>query len=492
MPLNMDYVRQAAEQIQQHEQQRSDGKRDIVNYKFKVGQNRGRFLPPWPGSGELAMHVWHHFGLPQLAGGKKHEFCYENMFPGRGIQCPICAVMRSLKARGVEAWRQNAVDIPRTNWIDRMPTDQFGQMIPLEKHPGPQLIDIKDKIFNYFINMAAQTGCDLTSLDLGYDVVINFTSNPDKQHDPGILPGQAQPLCQNNPELAKLWVSQMYDLRNIIKMPNWQSPDGQKTWERLCTIARELERSYLQGQGAVPGYAPQPPVGQFPNQMPGAQQPMFTQPTQQPVTAPPPMMAPNMMGQPGQVPFGAPNAPAPQAPPQMAPPPMAPPPMAPPVQTTGYMAPAAPQPPAAPPMMPPPPAPVAAPAPPPPQPPAPQPQAAPPPPMPPMQPQPPAQDNRPPWESAPLAPQAPPQPSAPLPSAPQPPAATMTQTSQDGKPPCFGKSRNDHSVTYQDKNCGWSPLPQEVGYRCTMCPHEIECRGKATSTFPQDYQGLSV
>ena len=489
MPLNMDYVRQAANAIAQQQQQQTDGKRDIVNYKFRVGQNRGRFMPPWPGSGELAMHVWHHFGLPQVA-GKKHEFCYENMFPGRGIQCPICATMRNLKARGVDCWRQNAVDIPRTNWIDRMPVDQFGQMIPLEKHPGPQLIDIKDRTFNYFINMAAQTGCDLTSLDMGYDVVINFSSNPDKQFDPGILPGQPQPLGPN-PEQVKLWVSQMYDLRNILKVPNWQSPDGQKLWERLCAVARELERSYLSGQPAqAPGYS-QPPVGQFPSQMPGGQ-PTFTQPTAQPVSAPPPQFAaPGMMGAPGQVPFSqTQQTPPPMAPPpamqqpQLAPPPqtayppqMAPPPP-PPYQPSQAPAPAF-QSPAPPPLTPPPAAPAAV--------------STPPAPQPPALPQPPQPDSRPPWETGSVTQQANP-PLPPAVQAPAPPQQSVMQTSQDGKPPCFGHSRTDQTVEFGNppKRGGWSPLPAEVGYRCTMCPHEIACKEKALTTFPQDYQGLPV
>ena len=68
----------------------------------------------------------------------------------------------------------------------------------------------------------------------------------------------------------------------------------------------------------------------------------------------------------------------------------------------------------------------------------------------------------------------------------------MTATSADGKPPCFAQSRGNLSIVYGANGQapipgGWSDKPEEVGYRCTMCPHEIECGGKAKATFPQDY-----
>lgn len=69
----------------------------------------------------------------------------------------------------------------------------------------------------------------------------------------------------------------------------------------------------------------------------------------------------------------------------------------------------------------------------------------------------------------------------------------MMATSADGKPPCFGQSRLNLGVEWGASGQapikgGWSELPQEVGYRCLMCPHQLECKDKAVKTYPADYE----
>ena len=497
MPMDMDYTRQVAEDISSRTGKTNH--RDIINYSYRTGTNRGRFMPPWPGCGDLAMAVWHHFSCPP---GKTHHFCWENIFPNRGVNCPVCVVVRDLEARNIDGvWRQRAVNIPRTNWIDRQPVSQYGAPMDATQNPGPQIIDLKTAVYNYFMSTAAQTGCDLTSLDLGYDVIIGYDGS--KQLNPGVVPGAATPL-HPDPEVAKRWIEQAYDLRNIIKMPNWSSEKGREEWAKLNASARELfkfytnqatqvavgspgapgQSSYANGapapQFTQPSYqapvAPAPAYGQSPpayGQTPPAYQqqaypqappPMYAQPVQ-PIMAPPPPpqapmpMNPGMLGSPGQVPFGASSAtiiapvampPAPPPPPPAMAVPSAPvaPPAAPAVERSPWESPAVPPVP----QMPSPPMP--------PTPPAPAPQASAPPPPPP------------PVTAPPVAPPAP---------------VSINSTSMDGKPPCFGHSRLDQTVVWQDVKGGWSDIVPEVGYRCLRCSHALECEGKARAQYPQDY-----
>ena len=68
----------------------------------------------------------------------------------------------------------------------------------------------------------------------------------------------------------------------------------------------------------------------------------------------------------------------------------------------------------------------------------------------------------------------------------------MTNTSADGKPVCFGHSRLDTSVEYgatgqAPVKGGYSEDPGEVGYRCMMCPQQLECASKAQASYPDHY-----
>ena len=72
------------------------------------------------------------------------------------------------------------------------------------------------------------------------------------------------------------------------------------------------------------------------------------------------------------------------------------------------------------------------------------------------------------------------------------PPANVAKTSADGKPVCFAHSRLDLSVEYGATGSapvkgGFSDDPKEVGYRCMMCPHHLECESKAVAAFPNDY-----
>jgi hypothetical protein len=428
----MNFINQEATRVQADVS--SSGRRDLINFEYKMGQNRGRLLPPWPGSGHLVFAIYKHF---QLAAPVKFAFCWEQTYPTESRQinfvCPICAKIKELAQRGIDASRSGAVFQPRTNWIDYDEPDP---------NKNPKLIDVKASSYNYLITTASASGCDLTSLDLGYTVMIvqskkrGSGGNEFTSYETSILPG-APTLLSNDPAVTKAWVERLYDLRAIHKFPNWQSEEGAKEWQKLAMAANSLERQYTQG-----GIPQGPNMPQF--QQPSVQNPNFSGGLPFNV-APPPQMAPQTMPQPV---FTAP-APAP-TPSFMQPPPV---------------------PQAAP-----------APAPPPPQgnfptpftytqaPPQPQPFQAPQPPQVFQAPQPPPQppatsQEAPPWDTSPK------------------PAPSLSQSSVDGKPVCFGHSKTDTTVTHLNVIGGWS----DAHYRCTMCPHEIPCKEHVLKNFAGDY-----
>lgn len=65
----------------------------------------------------------------------------------------------------------------------------------------------------------------------------------------------------------------------------------------------------------------------------------------------------------------------------------------------------------------------------------------------------------------------------------------MTSTSNEGKPPCYGLSYKNTSVTHREVVGGWSNLDDDPtrAMRCATCPHEIACQDAARKAFPADY-----
>lgn len=438
MPMDMSQAREEQARAAQL------GSGTLRNYEYKNGQNRGRCMPPWPGSGALAFLTFKHFSLP---GDVKMVYCWEQMYPGRQIQCPVCQKISQLAARGIDAGRQGAACHPRTWWIDRMdpanPANPFGSA-----ENNPYLIDLRMKPYNYLLQTAIQTNVDLTSLDLGYDIIITFTpqsGNKNASYDATVVPG-APVMLHPDPAVVKKWTDACTDIRVIHKLPDWNSEDGRKEWSKLMTVANSIERMYTQGSGAVA----MPGMPAFPNAWPG-QQPQALPPAGYPPQQAAPQPAPAPAGYPPQPP-GYPPQTAPAGYPQQA---------------------AVPPPPGYPPQP--------APAPPPPvmtqAPPPPVMTQAPPPPPPPSQ-NVPFPTAAPPWEqSQPATSPAPPQ------------APTLTQSAHDAMPPCFGRSWKDTSVTFGNVVGGWNDVetdPQR-SMRCGMCKHEMSCKDKAMAAHAADY-----
>ena len=396
-------------------------------------------------------------------------YCWEQMYPGRQIQCPICQKISQLAARGIDAGRQGAACHPRTWWIDRIdpanPSNPFGNA-----ENNPYLIDLRMKPYNYLLQTAIQTSVDLTSLDLGYDIIITYTpqsGNKNASYDATVVPG-APVMLHPDPAVVKKWTEACTDIRVIHKLPDWNSEDGRKEWSKLMTIANSIERMYTQG-----GQVSAPGMPSFPTQWPGQQPtPQQQYPQAPPPAYPPQQVAPPPAYRPQQV------APAPPAYPQQQPyVPQAPPPAPPaPPPYPQQVAPTPPYPPPAPPPAPPPQQVVPPPAPP-----------APPVPVPPQMTQNvPFPTSAPPWEQQTPVTQAPP--PMPVPAPPSSPP-TLTQSPHDTMPPCFGRSWKDTGVTFGNVVGGWNDVetdPQR-SMRCGMCKHEMSCKDKAMAAYASDY-----
>lgn len=514
MPLDFGKMREEQQRVANYTS------RGIRNWDLKDNsQNRGRLLPPWPGAQVLAFQSFKHFHTFQEP---KITYCYSNMYPGRGIRCPVCDIIIALQQRSVDASRVGAECHPILNVVDRLTPNQDQNPFMWESRVPP---------FNTLMSIALNTQIDLTSIDMGYDIIVvptvTQTRNGNRtKYEVQIYPGAPTPLVPPNfdPGYAKKWIDGAYNLPSLYKCPDWNSEEGRKEWAKLMTAAQGVERHYMNASGAgsgqamVPGFTP-PTQGYQP-------QPPPPTPPQPGFNAPPSMAAPpSSPSNPQQTPqFPPPQMPAQQA---FPPPPPQQPfqaqlPMAPPIAPPNPgMPPAAPvpqqqYPPTAgfnPGGFPPPPAQSMPQGPVPqqfPQPPGgfvpgqaqpfPPPAAPPAPPQPqyqqqPYVPQQPQQTQQVPWDQQQPAqpptgftPQmAPPmQATAATPGTMQP---TLTSTSADQNPPCFGRSWRDTTVTYKNVVGGWNDTDADPlrAMRCSTCPKEALCKDAVLRDHAADY-----
>ena len=479
MPLDFEAMRAEQRRVQ------SMTHRGIRNWDLKENsQNRGRLLPPWPGApaiGFMSFKHFHTFMDPKVTS------CYEQMYPTSQFKCPICSVITKLSQQGVDANRMGAECHPCMNVIDRLTPNQDYNPFFWEARVTP---------YNALMSIALNNQIELTSTDIGYDFIVvpkttTTNSRTRTTYEVQIVPGAPTPLVPPGVDvnLGKKWVESAYNIPSMFKMPDWNSDDGRKEWQRLMSAAQGIERYYanaMSGAAMVQGFTPPAPTPQF---APPA--PQFGAPTAQPpqFAPPPPQFAPPapQFGAPPPSPFPAPQPVQGQyaPPPQFAPPPT-PHQMTTPMQQT-------PPPQFTTPVPQPPPSPF----------PAPQPvqgQYAPPQQSP--------SGPTPPWETpapqvqAPYQPQAPqpaPQPSyQPPQSAPQPAPApqpsvqsgpSMVNSSVDQVPQCYGKSWKDQTVSYKNIAGGWNDSDQDPhrAMRCSTCPHEMSCKSAALQNYPTDY-----
>lgn len=309
-----------------HEQSKADQQRASTHTSqfreyepIENSQNLVRALPPWPGATVLAFLAYKHF----------HTFiepkvtpCYELMWPGRNITCPQCYVIAQLSLKGIDAGRCRAQCKPQMNVVDRYAQDPWANPCVWESTPP---------IYTSLTSAAYAGQCDLTSLDMGYDIMI--TPKPTKRKgrdgkqytnwEAAIRPGSPTPLVPQGwpPEIGQKWINGCHNLSmsRDHRLPDWNTDDGRREWSRMQQTAQALERYYLASQQVqVPGFTP--PAQGYPAQQ--YQQPQQPYPQQQPPQAPLPGF--NMPAQP-QYPQQQVTAPAP--PPQQSAPP--PPPQAP-------------------------------------------------------------------------------------------------------------------------------------------------------------------
>lgn len=414
-------------------------------YVWKIGANRGRMAPPWPGAGKLAVLRYKHFSLPGEAA--KMCYCYQKQHPQSGFVCPVCVEIANARKRGVNADRQDADMHPLVNWIDRMADPAI----------GPQVAELKLKPYNQLISIFLNTGCDLTSLELGYDVIITHANTGGRaSYDAQVVPGAATPL-HPDPAVAAHWIQKAtaQDLRNYAKMPDWSSQDGQREWNKLVSSARALAAMYgspvtvgpptqqFTGNPPPPQFAPAPPPQQtqqsYPPQSypPQTTQTQFAPPPQPPIVSHSQSYTPQQPQQPSYAP--PPQQPfAPSEPAHVPTPPSGP---------SWTPQPAAPQPPPAPVYTPP---------------------------------------------AAPSAPPPQPQQQTLMPVAPV--TSTVATSALDSTPPCYGRSYRDGSVMYQNVAGGWNDHPSDPvrSMRCGACAHELQCKDRAMQVYPADYSLSSV
>jgi hypothetical protein len=183
-------------------------------YKFKVGRNILRILPPPPGPGQKSPYktVFQHF--IQMPGGSKSVICSK----AARTPCPVCDHVAELRKSKLAQDQQVASDLFArrrvfANVIDRADEAAGPKVAAFGKTIHEQLSALRnDKL----------AGADYLDPENGFDVIIERTGSGknDTEYDVRLARKSTPLQSAGDLEVMQEWIDNQHDLAAFARLPS--------------------------------------------------------------------------------------------------------------------------------------------------------------------------------------------------------------------------------------------------------------------------------
>lgn len=211
--VDMDHVRQEAERVKKEQESRGEFTK-LDWYKWKVGDNVIRLLPPYNASGKIFRRTGDHYQMPP-----KNEIhrCMTETWPDQTDVCYFCDTLDRLlhEFPELKLGRQSTTTKYLANVIVR------GE----EESKGPQVVRFTESMYNWImLQMSDSQIGDVTDYEQGIDIkvtrkVIKRKDGNDRtEYVLNTMP-RPRPLSDDDDIIAK-WLDTLPDLDKVLKYPS--------------------------------------------------------------------------------------------------------------------------------------------------------------------------------------------------------------------------------------------------------------------------------
>lgn len=209
--LNMEVVRDELERLKRDTKASPAKGGKIPYFKWEVGDNVVRILPPYSAKGLVFKKRIQHFNLPPEG---DIAFCLRTW--DSFDSCFICDKIAELHSQFpgvIDTGRQDAVDSYLCNLIDRA-----------NEAAGPQIGSFSARQYNWVMQQLNDRRIgDITDVDEGFDIKVTKTVTRKRNRDTTRYVETLMPrpcTLHDNPEIAEAWVSKIWDLDKVVKEPD--------------------------------------------------------------------------------------------------------------------------------------------------------------------------------------------------------------------------------------------------------------------------------
>lgn len=246
---NLKGVRQTKDKLDA----RSGGGSDYNWYKLEPGSHYLRILPPWSReaaeAGHVGLEVYRHYGLPDPANPTQQDrphVCVRQMFPERGVACPVCDVIRAIEDEGLaDMGRYTPSYKAYVNALIRKRLDPMGnEAVPYAENWTEEtiyIVGLPTTMYSWILNTLIDPDAagDITDPFDGYDIKITREGRTfsDTKYNALLLPKSQGPL-HDNKAVTEAILGQLPKLDEI-----WKFPDAQ-IMQRIEATARALARKF--------------------------------------------------------------------------------------------------------------------------------------------------------------------------------------------------------------------------------------------------------